>query len=168
MSKGNGEKIKFVELWHFFLMVALPLICVGGASLIPYKLRLPLIYLTGVMLLAIFIFSGKKVKLHPVNVSMLLLVVFIAIQTLYSYDPKSTLNLLILYACGTTLLFIDIPENVIHKIITIMYVFCLVIALSIIISIFVDNCMLTYFKFIVNPNNTPSVTQAIQKAAKLQ
>ena len=44
-----------------------------------------------------------------------------------------------------------------------MYVFCLVIALSIIISIFVDNCMLTYFKFIVNPNNTPSVTQAIQK-----
>lgn len=163
MNIGNGEKIQIKKLWHIYLMVALPLICVGGATLIPYKLRLPLIYTTGILSLVFFVFSGKKIKLNPTNTSMLLLVGYIAIQLMYSYDAKSTLNLLMLYACSTTLLFIDIPENVIHKIITIMYVFCIVIAFSIVISILFDNCMLTYFKFIVNPNNTPSVTEAIKK-----
>lgn len=163
MSNENEKNLKLAQLWHVFLMVALPLICVGGVTLIPYKLRLPLIYITGILSLVFFVFSGKKIKLNVTNTSMLLLVGYIAVQLLYSYDPETTLNLLILYACGTTLLFIDIPENVIHRIITIMYVFCIVIAFSIVISILVDNCMLTYFKFIVNPNNTPSVTEAIKK-----
>ncbi len=143
-------------------MVALPVICVGGASLFPYKLRLPLIYMTGILSLCIFVFSGKKIKFNATSISMFLFIVFLTVQLLYSYDPKTTLNLLILYSCAFTLLFIDVPENVIHKIITVMYVFCIIIAFSIIMSVFIDNCMLTYFRFIVNPNNTPSVTQAIK------
>ncbi len=162
MNKEKGNNLILSELWHVFLMITLPVICVGGASLFPYKLRLPLIYLTGILSLAIFVFGGKKIKFNAVSMSMFLLIVFLTIQLLYSYDSTATLNLLILYACAFTLLFIDIPENVIHKIITIMYVFCIVIAFSIIISIFIDNCMLTYFKFIVNPNNTPSVNEAIK------
>ena len=163
MNKEKAKNFKLSQLWHVFLMVAMPVICVSGVSLFPFKLRLPLIYMTGILSLVFFVFSGKKIRLNPTNTSMLLLVGYIAIQLMYSYDAKSTLNLLILYACGATLLFIDIPENVIHKIITVMYVFCVVIACSIIISLFVDNCMLTYFKFIVNPSNTPSVTEAIKK-----
>lgn len=163
MNKEKVKNLKLANLWHIFLMVALPIICVSGVSIIPFKLRLPLIHLTGILSLIIFVFSGKKIKLNAVNVSMFLLLVFIALQLLYSYDPAATLDLLILYACAFTLLLIDIPDNVIHKIITVIYVFCIVIALSIVISLFVDNFMLTYFNFIVNTYNSSIVENAITK-----
>lgn len=163
MSIEKGKNLTIAQLWHVFLMVAIPMICVSGVSLFPFKLRLPLIYITGILSVVIFVFSGRKVKLNSANLSMLLFVVYLAVQLLYSYDSEATKNLLILYACATTLLFIDIPQDVIHKIITVIYVFCIVIAFSIVISIFIDNCMLTYFKFIVNPNNTASVNEAIIK-----
>ena len=163
MNKEKEKNLILSDLWHIILMIGLPIICVGGVSLIIYKIRIAMIYLICVLSIVIFIFSGKKVKLNAVNVSMFLLLVFIAIQLLYSYDPASTLDLLILYTCAFTLLFLDIPENVIHRIITIIYVFCIVIAFSIIISVFIDNCMLKYFGFIVNPYNSPSITESITK-----
>ncbi len=167
MNKITAKNLKLTDLWQIFLMVAIPMICVAGVSLIPFKLRVPLIYATGICSVIMFVFSGKKFKLNAVNVSMFLFLGYLAIQLLYSYDPNSTFNLLLIYACSFTLLFIDIPEKSIHKIITVMYVFCIVIAVSIIISLFIDNCMLTYFSFIVNPNNTPSVTEAIIKELRL-
>lgn len=163
MNKTKAKNLTLSNLWQLFLIVAIPMICTAGASAIPYKLREPLIYAVGIGSVIMFIISGKKVKLNAVNVSMFLFLVYISIQLLYSYDPTSTLQLLSIYACGFTLLFIDIPENTIHKIITVMYVFCLIIALSIIISVPIHNCMLTYFRFIVNPSNTPQVQQAILK-----
>ena len=161
MTNPTERKIKLQNLWQIFLMVSIPLICASGVSLILYKFKAPLIYLTGIGSVVIFIFSNKKIKLNAVNVSMFLLLGYLAIQLLYSYDPKATLNLLIVYACAFTLLFIDVPENTIHKILTVMYVFCFVIAVSIIISVPIYNCMLTYFKFIVNPFDSPAISEAI-------
>lgn len=155
------KKFELIDFLHMFFIVAMPIICVGGVSLIPHKLRLPLIYMTGIILLAAFVFGRKKVKLNSVNVSGILLLCYLFIQLTYSYDQQATLDFFIIYACATTLLFIDLPLNNIEKIITVMYVFCIVIAISIIISVPIKNCMLTYFNFIVNPNNTPSVRQAI-------
>ncbi len=163
MNKTTAKNLKPTDLWQFFLMVAVPLICVGGASLIPFKLRVPLIYITGICSVIMFAFSGKKVKLNAVNVSVFMLLGYLAIQLLYSYDPAATFNLLLIYACSFTLLFIDIPENSIHKIITVVYIFCIVIALSIIASLFIDNLMLRFFRFIVNPYNTASVTNTITR-----
>ena len=120
MSIEKGKNLILTQLWHVFLMVAIPVICVSGVSLFPFKLRLPLIYLTGILSVVFFVFSGKKIRFNIINISMLLLVMFIAIQMLYSYDRAATKNLLILYACATTVLFIDIPQDVIHKIITII------------------------------------------------
>lgn len=163
MNKSTDKKLKIYDLWQVFLLVAIPMICVAGASLVPYKLRVPLIYITGIGSVIMFIFGGKKIKLNAVNVSMFLFLVFLCIQTLYSYDIASTLRLLSIYACAFTMLFIDIPENTLQKIITVMFAFCLIIAFSIIISVPIHNCMVTYFNFIVNPNNTPSVHQALLK-----
>ena len=161
MTNPTEKNLKLHNLWQIFLMVAIPLICASGISAIPYKLRVPLIYATGIGSVIIFIFSNKKIKLNAVNVSMFLLLGYLAIQLLYSYDPKATLNLLAIYTCAFTLLFMNAEENTLHKILTIMYVFCLVIAISIIISVPIYNCMLTYFKFIVNPSNSPAISESI-------
>lgn len=163
MNKTKAKNLKPADLWQLFLMVAVPIICVGGVSLIPFKLRVPLIYITGICSVIMFVFNGKKVKLNAVNVSVFLLLGYLAIQLLYSYDPESTFNLLLIYACSFTLLFIDIPENSIHKIITVVYVFCIVIALSIIASLFIDNLMLRFFGFFVNPYNSSAVTSTITR-----
>ena len=53
-------------------------------------------------------------------------------------------------------------ENGCKKIFTIIYVICSVIAFSILISAVINNCMLKYFWFIVNPNHSAQVAQTIQ------
>lgn len=157
------KKFELIDLWHMFFIIAMPIICVGGVTLIPHKLRVPLIYMTGVISLLAFVFGRKKVKLNAVNVSGILLLCFLFVQLTYSYDVQSTFTFFIIYACATTLLFVDFTLDNIEKIITVMYVFCIVIAISILISVPIKNCMITYFNFIVNPNNTPSVREAILK-----
>lgn len=160
MKKENNFKLK--DLWQIFLLVALPIICVGGASAFPFILRQPLIYLTGIFFVFMFIFSDIKIYLNSVTISAFLFLAFVAVSIFYSYDRASTLNLLLIYACAFTLLFLDLPAARYSKILTVMYVICIVIAFSIILSAVVENCMLKYFKFIVNPLNTPSVTQSIR------
>lgn len=157
------KKFELIDLWHMFFIIAMPIICVGGLTFIPHKLRGPLVYMTGVFSLFAFVFGRKKVKLNAVNVSGILLLAYLLVQLTYSYDSQATFNFFIIYACATTLLFIDFSLDNIEKIITVMYVFCIVIAISILISVPIKNCMITYFNFIVNPNNTPSVREAILK-----
>lgn len=159
----NKLELKLKDLWYIFLIVALPIICVGGASAVPLNLRLPLIYTTGILFLFMFVFSDIKLRFNSVTLSAFLLLAFIAISLFYSYNQKETLNLLLLYVCAFTLLFLDLPVRTFSKILSVMFVICLVIAFSIILSALVENCMLRYFKFIVNPLNTPSVNESITR-----
>lgn len=163
MKDNLNKKFDIKNLFNIFLTAALPLICVGGISYFPYMLRPVLIYLVGIFSLITFVFSDMKIRLNAVNISAFCLVAFMAIQTLYSLDKDSTLEFVIIYACAFTILFIDMPTDKIQTIINIIYVFCIVIAFSIIISVLIDNCMLNYFSFIVNPNHSETIASAIKK-----
>ncbi len=159
----NKFDFKVGDLWNIFLIVALPLICVGGGTPIPLTLREPLVYALGLAFIAVFILSGVKLKMNIVTTSAFLFLSYVGISLFYSYDKQNTLNVLLFYLCSYTLLFIDLPIDRYSKIITVMYVFCIVIAFSIILSAVVENCMLTYFKFIVNPTNSAEITESIQR-----
>lgn len=145
-----------------FLVIAIPFITVTGATIFPYTLRLPLIYTVGIFFAVIFVFTDIKLQFNAVSGTAFVLLSYIGVSITYSYDPASTLNLFLLYLCAFTLLFIDLPDSYYKKIFTIVYVICSVIAFSILISAVIDNCMLKYFGFIVNPNHSAQVTQTIQ------
>ncbi len=159
----NKFDFKISDLWHIFLIVAIPLICVSGGSPVPLTLRRPLIYVLGIVFVLIFILSGVKLKMNIVTTSAFLFLSYIAISLFYSYDKDTTLSILLFYLCAFTLLFIDLPADIYSKIITVTYVFCIVISFSIILSVLVEDCMLTYFKFIVNPTNSEEITYSIKR-----
>lgn len=159
----DTSKITIKKILYSLLIVMIPIICVGGASFFPYILRLPLIYATAILFLASFVFSDLKIRLNFPSICFLLLVSYIGISVFFSIDSKTTINLLLIYLSCATLLFLDLPENITHKIISVIYVICIVIAFSIIISVFIKNCMNTYFWFIVNPSRSAVVTSAINK-----
>lgn len=159
----DTSKITIKKILYSLLIVMIPIICVGGASFFPYILRLPLIYATAILFLASFVFSDLKIRLNFPSICFLLLVSYIGISVFFSIDSKTTINLLLIYLSCATLLFLDLPENITHKIISVIYVICIVIAFSIVISVFIKNCMNTYFWFIVNPSRSAAVTAAINK-----
>ncbi len=159
----NEKKFTIADLWYTFLALALPVICVSGASPIPFALRPYLIYATGIGFVLAFIFSGIKIRLNSVTVLGFLLVSYMSISLFYSYDAAATKSLMFIYICSFTLLFTDMPTDKFELVLKICYVLCIVMAFSIIISVFINNCMLRFFSFIVNPLHSPSITAAIQR-----
>ena len=165
ISQNTKTKFDFKigDLWNIFLIVEIPLICVGGGTPIPLTLREPLVYGLGIAFILVFILSGVKLKMNIVTTSAFLFLSYVAISVFYSYDQQNTLSVLLFYACSFTLLFIDLPMERYEKIIFVTYIFCIVISFSIILSALVENCMLTYFKIIVNPTNSAEITASIQR-----
>ena len=161
MKKINLNDLTLKKIWQMFLVVVLPIICVTGVSPLPYNIRLPLIYAVGIFFLFIFVFSDIKIKFNAVSFILFLLLSYIGISIIYSYDQQATIQLFLLYACAFTLIFIDMPRAYFLKILTVFYVICAVIAFSIIISAVVPNCMLNYFWFIVNPTRSAEITRVI-------
>ena len=67
MTKFNSVSISLRSLWTIFITLAIPLIGVCGASLIPYMLRTPLMYLTLALTLIVFVFTDTKIRLSAPN-----------------------------------------------------------------------------------------------------
>lgn len=163
IQNHSDEKSALQQLWIAFLTVTIPIVCVSGASFFPYTIRLPLIYMTGIVFVIMFVFSNIKLYFNSVTIPFALFLICIGISCFNSLDIDTSFNLFLIYLCAFTLLFIDIPQNALSRIITVIYVFAIVIAFSIIISVFINNCMTKYFWFIVNPGRSVEVTKAINK-----
>lgn len=161
MKNFDRSKIKIKELWILFITFAIPLISVGGASAVPYHLRLPLIYSVGVALVFAFIFTDTKISINVPNIIFAALVLYIALTMPFSLDQKTTMSLFLIYLSCFPLLFLNISPDKTQKIIFVCYVICIVIAVSIIISVPIKDCMNKYFWFIVNPTRSPAVTRKI-------
>ena len=158
-----SNKISLRDLWHMFLVFAVPFIGVTGVSLIPYMLRLPMMYLTFALSIIVFMFSGARITLSAPKIIFFLLLFMIGISVLYSIDKNQTVQFALIYLCCFPMLFIDMPEKYTDAILKICYIIAAVIALSILISVPVKDCMDRYFWFIVNPKRSPEVSEAISR-----
>ncbi len=156
-------KITFKGLFYAFLITTVTVICAGGVSLFPLALRTPLIIVSGIVTAAYIIFKQQSVFLTMPVVLLLLSVAYIGISVFYTLDKDTTFWLAVIYICSAVFLLADFPTDFYKKVVTAMQVVCIIIAISIVASVFVDNLMLRYFSFIVNPTNSPSTTQAIQQ-----
>lgn len=158
---SSNSKLNLKKLVKAFLIFAMTLISVGGVSLFPLVLRFPLILCTGILTAGYIVFKQKKVFITMPVTLMLMTVAYLFISTSYSIDKSYTMELAIIYLCSSLLLLADYPESLFESTIKAIKIVCIVIAISIIISSFIDNCMLKYFWFIVNPTRSASVTTAI-------
>ena len=155
-------KVTPINILYAMLMVIMPVVCVGGVSVYPAKLKFPGIIAAGIICLLLTLYVKKKIILDAMTVPMLFLCGFLLISVSYSLDPELSLNLFVVYLSSTMLLFADLPEHIIEKIIFVFKIFAIVIAISIILSVFIDDFMLKYFKFIVNPKNSADLNHSIR------
>lgn len=160
-KSSENSKLNLKKLVRAFLIFAFTLISVGGVSLFPYNLRFPLIICTGIITAGYIVFKQKKVFITMPVALMIMTVIYLFISTTYSIDKSLTMQYAVIYLCSSLLLLADYPESLFETTIKAMRIVCIVIAFSIIISSFIENCMLKYFWFIVNPTNNPEVTTAI-------
>lgn len=165
ISMENKAKFQILlsKIFYAFLIVAIAIICVGGASPYPHALRLPLIIATAVLSAGFIIFKQQKIYLSMPAVLILLTVAYLFISVTYSIDPKNTMELAIVYLCSAVITLADFKLDFYKKAITAMKVVCIVIAFSIIISSFIDDFMIKYFSFIINPTHNSEITRLIHQ-----
>lgn len=156
-------KITLKSVFYAFMIMAVTVICACGVSPIPHNLRTPLIIVGAVATAAYIIFKQKSVYLTMPVVLTLLSVVYIGVSIFYSIEKDITFELSVIYICSAVFLLADYPMDFYKKAITAMQVVCIIIAISIIMSVFIDNLMLRYFSFIVNPGNSPEVVESIYR-----
>ncbi len=154
-------KITLTNILYLFLVLAIPFICVSGVSVIPAHLRFYAITASAVVCLMLAVFIRKKIILDSVTVLSLIFGGLIMLSVLYSLDPKLTLNFFVIYISCSMLFIADLPENIFDKIIFVIRVVCVVMAVSIVLSVFINDFILTYFSFIVNPNHKAEIITAI-------
>ena len=154
-------KITLKDLIRTFLVFAIAIICAGGVSPVPHSLRGPLIIVSAVVTVAFVVFKQQSVCLTlPVSL-MLISVLYIGVSIFYSIEQDITTEFAITYIASATFLLSDYNMDFYKKAITAMQVICIIIAISIIMSVFIDDLMLKYFSFIVNPIKSPEINELI-------
>lgn len=163
----DKSKINLKELWLLFITFAIPLVGVGGASALPYRLRIPLIYSIGIALVLAFVLTDIKISFNPPNLIFATLLTYIGITMPFSLHQETTMSLFLIYLSCFPLLFLNLSLDNTQKIVSVIYIFCLVIAISIFISVPIDQCMNRFFWFIVNPSRAANVAAKMQKQLNL-
>ena len=166
MESKTKFKITIANVFYTVLIAAVVIICVGGASAYPYNLRFPLIIAAAILSAGFIIFKQQKIFLNMPAVLIMLTVAYLFISVTYSVDSQTTMEFAIIYLCSSVMMLADFKMDFYKKAITAMKVVCIVIAFSIIISLFIDDCMLKYFSFIVNPSHNPDVTRLIRQEVR--
>ncbi len=159
-------RITPTNLLYLFLVLAIPFICVGGVSVFPAHLRFYATIAAGITCVLLMLSLQKKLIIDLVTIFSLFFCGMIFLSITYSADPSLTLNFAIIYLCCSMLLLADLPQGVFDKILFVTRVVCVIMALSIVLSVFIDDFILKFFSFIVNPNNKTVISQAIHNEIK--
>lgn len=155
-------RISLAQIWHTYLVAAITLICVGGVSVYPYNLRMPCILVCAMGFAATLVMRQKRVSIAPPVLMFLLTLAYLLVSVSYSYASSVTGRLVVVYFCCTMMLMLSFPESLFERTIKAMEIVCFIIALSIILSFFVEDCMNRYFSFIVNPLNNETIAETIR------
>ena len=145
-----GE-ITLKELWYMLFSVLIPFICVGGVTFFPYHLRFPLVMTVPVIAFLISVANTKKIQINLLSVVWFAIGVIICISCLYSYDKDITLRYGLVYVSSSFILFLDYPEDIWEKVLKAINVFVIVIAVSIVVSVFINDLIAGKLWFITNP-----------------
>lgn len=154
-------QISLEKMWQIFLVFAVTLICVGGVSPYPHTLRMPCICACAAGFIVVLMLRQRKVHITLPMAFFLYSMVYMLISVTYSFAASATKELAMVYVSCTLMLLVDLPEKLYERIIVAMEIVCMVIALSILVSFFVEDSMIKYFNFIVNPKRNIAIANAM-------
>lgn len=162
--KNKTFKITFQSLWYVFTATALAVICVGGYN--PYFMNTRNLLSAGLVLCSLFVALIVRKKII-IDASLGLFIVvgaYMLISASASMDPETGFQIAGYYVIGAAVLMIEYSDELIDTVLKFMNVFVLVIAVSILISVPIDDCMNKYFSWLLNPSNSPEVAQSMRNS----
>lgn len=149
------------NILYAFLIAAIPIVGVGGVSIYPVNIRFYVIIGIGAICIFLTLFLQKKLVLNSITVPSLFLCGIMLVSASYSVDQSTSIYFAVVYICSASLLYVNFPEKFFDRVLMVIKVFCIVIAISIILSVFIDDFIVKYCSFIVNPKNYALITQPI-------
>lgn len=162
--KNKTFKITFQSLWYVFTATALAVICVGGYN--PYFMNTRNLLSAGLVLCSLFVALVVRKKII-IDASLGLFIVvgaYMLISASVSIDTETGFKIAGYYVIGAAVLMIEYSDELIDTVLKFMNVFVLVIAVSILISVPIDDCMNKYFSWLLNPSNSPEVAQSMRNS----
>lgn len=145
--------------WDSVMAFMLGFVCLGGATYFPENLRWPFMILS---VAGAAICTGK---LYITGYSAMWFGIAAALvfSVPFSYDVKMTAVFAGIYLLSVFLLCIPYTEYFWNRLLTAMRIISLTVAVSVVLSTFIDNFILKYLWVIVNPLQVPSVVTRIQQ-----
>lgn len=159
-NEKRGTMKKVLYLW---IIIALPIISIGGVSSYPVAFRYPAIVSTLILIASFILFIKRRVPKDRAIGYFFLLLGVLLLSTLMSLELDLSMKILLTYCCGVMLVCLDLPKDVFEKTLKVMEIVCLVMAATIILSVFIDNFVLTYLAKLVDPRGTGTVAISIYK-----
>ena len=162
--KNKTFKITFQSLWYLFTSTALAVICVGGYN--PYFMNTRTMLSAGLVLCSLFValIIRKKIIIDTSLGLFIIVGAYMLFSAPMSMDTDTSFKIAGYYIVGIAVLMIEYSDEMIDTVLKFMNVFVLVIAVSIIISVPIDDCMNKYFSWLLNPTHNEAVAQSMRNA----
>lgn len=160
--KNKTFKITFQSLWYLFTSTALAVICVGGYN--PYFMHAHTMLSAGLVLCSLFValIIRKKIIIDTSLGLFIIVGAYMLFSASMSMDTDTGFKIAGYYIVGIAVLMIEYSDEMIDTVLKFMNVFVLVIAVSIIISVPIDDCMNKYFSWLLNPTHSEAVAQSMR------
>lgn len=158
--------INFKNILYGILIIAIPCLGVSGVSVIPSHLRFYGTIAVGIICLLLTIFVKKTIIIDAITVPILFLCGVMVTSATYSIDNATSIQFAVIYLCCASIIFVDLPEKMFERILTVTKIICLIIALSIIVSAIIPNFINDYCSFLINPGHKSEISEAISNEIK--
>ena len=160
--KNKTFKITLHSLWYIFTATAIAIICVGGYN--PYFMNVRSLLSAGLVVcsLVIALFVRKKIIIDMSLGLFIIVGAYMLFSATISMDTQTGLKIAGYYIIGIAVMMIEYSDSLVDTVLKFINVFVLVIAVSILISVPIDDCMNKYFSWLLNPTNSASVAQSMR------
>ncbi|MCI2111867.1 MAG: O-antigen ligase family protein [Ruminococcus sp.] len=160
--KDKTFKITLHSLWYVFTATAIAIICVGGYN--PYFMNVRSLLSAGLVVcsLVIALFVRKKIIIDMSLGLFIIVGAYMLFSATISMDTQTGFKIAGYYIIGIAVMMIEYSDSLVDTVLKFINVFVLVIAVSILISVPIDDCMNKYFSWLLNPTNSASVAQSMR------
>lgn len=160
--KNKTFKITLHSLWYVFTATAIAVICVGGYN--PYFMNIRPLLSAGLVICSLIIALCVRKKII-IDMSLGLFIIvgaYMLFSAAISMDSETGFKIAGYYIIGIAVMMIEYSDSLVETVLKFINVFVVVIAVSIIISVPIDDCMNKYFSWLLNPTNSEAVAQSMR------
>ncbi|MGN0501978.1 MAG: O-antigen ligase family protein [Ruminococcus sp.] len=160
--KDKTFKITLHSLWYVFTATAIAIICVGGYN--PYFMNVRSLLSAGLVVCSLIVALVVRKKII-IDMSLGLFIIvgaYMLFSATISMDTQTGFKIAGYYIIGMAVMMIEYSDRLVDTVLKFINVFVLVIAVSILISVPIDDCMNKYFSWLLNPTNSATVAQSMR------